>query len=110
MPGWRLRARATIRQAIADNPHLRGNFKAMMSAIDGVYPFGERRYTPYAVWLEERAKALDELATEPIHRLCKVCRARPLRACRDVATGEKMSTFHEYRIGKSTASGPLFDT
>lgn len=109
MPGWRLRARQRIRETIAANAELRGDFVAMMKAIDAAYPFGMRRYTPYREWLDERAKALDALATEPIHRICKVCGAKPLRKCRDVETKQPMATLHGFRLGQGGPNGPLFD-
>jgi hypothetical protein len=114
MPGWRLRARKVIQQTIADNPHLLpdkhgGNLEPILKALFDAYPFGERRYTPYKEWLDERAKAIDALATEPIQRICKVCGAKPMRACRDVETGKPLAVMHCQREGKAGASGPLFD-
>lgn len=106
--GWRLRARDRIREVIAENPHLRSNPKAMLKAIDESYPFGMRKYTPYKEWLAERAKAVDELATEPIHRICKVCGAKPFKLCRDLETLQPIAELHGYRLDKGGPNGPLF--
>ena len=114
MPGWRLRARATIRQVLADNRHLwpdrmGHDIKPILRAIDDAYPFGERRYTPYTLWLDERAKAINEIATKPIHRICRVCGAKPARPCRDVETKKPLPELHGWRLGQGGAAGPLFD-
>lgn len=110
MPGWRLRARTVIRDVIAAHPELRGDLRAMRTEITDAYPFGMRRYTPYKEWLDEVAKAIDELATKPHERLCKVCGAKPWRPCRDVETGATRAVMHEHRLGRPEAAGPLFDT
>jgi len=107
MPGWRLRARATIQKAIAAHPELHGDPKAMLAVIDAAYPFGERRYTPYKEWLDERAKATDALAREPIHRICRVCGAKPFRPCKD-ENGNKLTELHPWRLGMGGPNGPLF--
>lgn len=111
--GWRLRARRVIRETIAENPQLMpekqgGEILPMMKALDAAYPFGERRYTPYKEWLDERAKALDALATKPIHRICRICGAKPNRARKDVATKAPMTELHPWRLGQGGPNGPLF--
>jgi hypothetical protein len=108
MPGWRLRAREVIRRTIALNANRCGDLTTMIEAIDAAYPFGERRYLPYKTWLDERAKAIDELATEPIQTICRVCGAKPFRPCRDVETKKPMAELHASRLGKPGPSGPLF--
>lgn len=89
MSGWRMKARAVIRGVIAANPALVADPKAMLKAIDADYPFGERKYTPYKEWLEERRKAMTELALangdrDPTLRPCPACGAKILRPCRDL--------------------------
>jgi len=105
---WRERVRDVIRGVIAAHPELRADPRAMLAAIDRAYPFGERRYTPYKLWLEERAKAIDALALAPGHRICGTCGAKPFRPCRDVVTGRALPNLHGSRLGKSGPVGPLF--
>jgi hypothetical protein len=111
--GWRLRARRVIRETIAANPDLLpekqgGEVKPMIKALDAAYPFGERRYTPYKEWLDERAKAIDALATKPVHRICRVCGAKPNRPCKDLETGKVLAELHQWRLGQGGPNGPLF--
>lgn len=106
MPGWRLRSRSVIRQAIAANPD--AELTAMIKAIDDAYPFGERRYAPYKEWLDERAKAISAMATLPIHRICKACGARPFRPCRNISDGTRKADLHMSRRLLPEDSGPLF--
>lgn len=108
MPGWRLRAREVIRETIAANPDLRGDLDAMRRKISDAYPFGERRYLPYKAWLDEVAKATNELAIRPEDRICAACGSRPRRPCRDLASAKPIPVFHEIRMGRPEDSGPLF--
>lgn len=55
---WRERARRSLQEAYdkATAAGLEG--KALEKALFDSYPFGERAYTPYKVWCEERKKLL----------------------------------------------------
>ncbi len=55
---WRELARESLQTAYnkAQSEGLEG--KALEKAIFDSYPFGERAYTPYKVWCEERRKLL----------------------------------------------------
>lgn len=108
MSGWRDRARTVIREVIAENAGLRADPRAMLAKIDEAYPFGPRRYTPYKIWLEERAKATDALATAPGDRICRTCGAKPFRPCRDVTTRAVLAEPHASRLGMGGENGPLF--
>jgi len=102
----------------------------MLAAIDAAYPFGMRQYTPYKEWLQERAKAMSELTTDPNFRPCPVCGAGIGRSCREiVADGTRegsgrakprreLETFHEARAPQLAlagvdvvprGNGPLFE-
>ena len=111
--GWRLRARRVIRETLAENRELwpdrqNGDITKILAALNAAYPFGERRYTPYKEWLDERAKAIDAIATKPIHRICRICGAKPNRPCKDVATKAPMVELHPFRLGQGGPNGPLF--
>ncbi|MEZ4865332.1 MAG: hypothetical protein R3C14_28745 [Caldilineaceae bacterium] len=45
---------------IADNPGVEG--AALRALISQAYPFGERRYHPYKIWLSEVKRVLGEQA------------------------------------------------
>lgn len=57
---WRIVARAAIQKAIASLPP-ECDRAELKKAIDQAYPFGEREYYPYKVWLDERRKTFYEL-------------------------------------------------
>lgn len=57
---WRLAARRAIQKAIASLPP-DCDRSQLKKAIDQAYPFGEREYYPYKVWLDERSKTFYEL-------------------------------------------------
>lgn len=65
---WRIEACKVIELVIKTTP----NKLDLVKAIDNAYPFGERKYTPYKIWLEERRKALVRLNlyTPPKNRKC----------------------------------------
>ncbi len=48
---WRLAARKAIQKAIAENAGK--SEKEIRKAISEAYPFVERRYHPYKIWLDE---------------------------------------------------------
>jgi hypothetical protein len=48
---WRDIARPIIQKVLADNEGK--DEKIIKSALRDAYPFGERRYHPYKVWLDE---------------------------------------------------------
>lgn len=55
---WRERARRSLQQAY-DKAQAEGlDGKALEKALFDSYPFGQRAYTPYKVWCEERKKLL----------------------------------------------------
>lgn len=48
---WRTHARKVIQQVLAEN---KGKTeKEISKAISEAYPFGQRRYHPYKIWLDE---------------------------------------------------------
>ena len=50
---WRDRAKAVIARVVRENPGVNG--EALRPLLQAAYPFGERKYTPYKVWLAEVA-------------------------------------------------------
>lgn len=52
MSSWRQRANRVIRQAIELNED--ASREAIRAAVDAAYPFGERMYHPYKIWLKVR--------------------------------------------------------
>jgi len=53
---WRLKSRAVILQVIADNPD--ADPAKLRMLVSQAYPFGERRYHPYRIWLSEVKRLL----------------------------------------------------
>lgn len=51
MSSWRDRAAPIIRKVILDVG--REDEKKLRKALHDAYPFGERDYTPYKIWLDE---------------------------------------------------------
>jgi hypothetical protein len=66
---WRVKSIEAINNAIKTAP----NGADLIKLIDAAYPFGNREYTPYKIWLEERKKALLRLNLYkvPANRKCK---------------------------------------
>lgn len=66
---WRCCAAQTIERVVATT----APGTDLKAAIDAAYPFGERKYTPYKIWLEERKKVLIRLNLYkvPGSRKCK---------------------------------------
>lgn len=55
---WRELARESL-QAAYDDARAQGlDGKALEQALFDSYPFGQRKYTPYKIWCEERRKLL----------------------------------------------------
>ena len=61
---WRQQAAAAIREAHAAVPE-GADIKERMKAIDAAYPFGQRKYHPYKMWLIERAEYLGAYGHNP---------------------------------------------
>ena len=59
MSTWRTIARRVIEQALTGTDGLPED--EVVERIDRAYPFGERDYYPYKVWLEERRAAIAQL-------------------------------------------------
>lgn len=55
---WRERARESLQAAYDAARTLGLDGKALEQALFDSYPFGQRKYTPYKVWCEERRKLL----------------------------------------------------
>lgn len=123
MSNWQERARAVIDATIAANPNASPD--ELFKLVNAAYPFGERRYHPYKVWLKEmRALQLRLTPDEsPMKRPCGACGAAKGQPCRKFlsprAAGEDPTwpigsprpmlddgQFHEARTQPS--SGALF--
>ena len=55
---WRELARESLQQAYDEARAQGAEGKALENALFDSYPFGQRAYTPYKVWCEERRKLL----------------------------------------------------
>ncbi len=106
-------ARAVIARVAAEHPGL--DTVELLKLIDASYPFGERKYWPYRMWLKARQAWIrqrngkDSIAMPPIDRKCAACGSQPGHACRSfdaVGPGFDMDTFHDARM--TPPSGPLF--
>lgn len=64
MSNWRKLAREAIDKAHAGLDRDTA-LKDRKAAIDAVYPFGERQYHPYKMWLKERKIYLDRWSDKP---------------------------------------------
>lgn len=78
---WRAKAKQVIRQVMADHP--KADPKELRRLVSEAYPFGERKYHPYRIWLDEvnrqlKNPALDEpsMTIKEAQELCRqVCDA-----------------------------------
>jgi len=61
---WRDRAKPIIREVLAETQGLPE--KEIKAAIRDAYPFGERAYHPYKIWLDEvrRQRGIKRTATQ----------------------------------------------
>jgi hypothetical protein len=62
---------------------------AMLAKINEKYPFGERRYLPYKIWLEERAKVFAQ-SSDPAMRVCAACGAGLQKPCRPIGDDDEL--------------------
>lgn len=62
---WAQRARVVIARVQRENPGLAGD--ALKKKLSEAYPFGERAYHPYKVWLKEVKRAVNGFGRLP-HR------------------------------------------
>jgi hypothetical protein len=53
---WRMQSTPIIEKVIADNKGK--SLKEIRRALRDAYPFGERRYHPYKIWLDECQRQL----------------------------------------------------
>lgn len=61
---WRGRSERVIAEVHASLP-INADLKARAAAVDAAYPFGERRWHPYKIWLQERRKYLMKFGYRP---------------------------------------------
>jgi hypothetical protein len=84
---WRLAAREAIQRAIASVED--GDLVKIKKSIDASYPFGQRKYHPYKIWLDERRKHFYELGilqpkTDKLGRRTR----KPSTGCDHVVEGQ----------------------
>ena len=53
---WREESAKVIYKIIKDNPSI--SIKELRRKISKAYPFGERKYHPYKIWLDEVRRAI----------------------------------------------------
>lgn len=74
--------------------------EAIIKSIDRAYPFGERKYLPYKMWLEARREVIADLdggqLAVNLNRRCPACGAKPGKPCRPFGD-EQVSNMHESR-------------
>ena len=61
---WRGQAERVIAEVHASLP-IETELKARIKALDAAYPFGERKYHPYKIWLQERRRYLIKFGYKP---------------------------------------------
>ena len=61
---WRDEAKAVIDRVDA-SLRFDATYEERAAALFAAYPFGERKYTPYKTWLQERRKYLTKYSPEP---------------------------------------------
>lgn len=97
---WRAESRRlieeTIATAIAEQPKLADDPRALFEQVSKAYPFGERKRHPYRIWIQElrRARARYEPLTyseEPLDRPCPSCGAARGRACRPIGDDDPIA-------------------
>lgn len=111
-------ARDAIAEVVRAHPELYGKPRELLKLVDAAYPFGQRQYHPYKVWLSERKRAMAavQLMTagtdvDVLMRVCRACGAGINRRCRMIHNPliEMIDDVHAVRRGES-ADGPLFET
>ena len=55
---WRTASKRIISEIVQRN---HGNIKMIRFELKEAYPFGERRYYPYKIWLQECQKAIGKV-------------------------------------------------
>lgn len=73
---WRMRARHAMAAVVDSRPELLADDVALLKVVDAAYPFGERKYLPYKMWLLERAAfraAMSVPASTPSRDEAEVC-------------------------------------
>lgn len=83
---WRRRADVAIAAAITRNVGLKGD--ELVAKVNEAYPFGERKYHPYKVWLEamkDFKRGLSAPATATMARVCPACGAKAGAPCYEFA-------------------------
>lgn len=72
---------------------------AIIKSIDRAYPFGERRYLPYKMWLEARREVIADLVGGSLEigqaRKCPACGVKPGKACQPI--DDEVVEMHEAR-------------
>ena len=53
---WRIKSAQVIYKIIKENPGV--TIKELHKKISEAYPFGERKYHPYKIWLDEVHRAI----------------------------------------------------
>lgn len=53
---WREKSAKIIYKVLEDNPYI--SIKELRKKISKAYPFGERKYHPYKIWLDEVRKVI----------------------------------------------------
>lgn len=61
---WAGEARRVIYEAVKDIPE-ETPLKERKAVVDAAYPFGERKYFPYKMWLKERKAYLVKYGHKP---------------------------------------------
>lgn len=61
MSRWRTHAEKVIRKALAEAKVLGLDERKTLALVDSRYPFGERAYHPYQMWLKVRRELVPSL-------------------------------------------------
>ena len=90
---WYAHAASVIRRVLAEAEAQGLDAAATQRLVDAAYPFGERRYHPYAMWLRARRDLLHPDATPEAQavahdraKLAAWTRGAPIRATEEDST------------------------
>lgn len=69
MSRWRDHAEHVVKKALAEAEAQGLDEKATLALVDSRYPFGERAYHPYQMWLKVRRELVPSLRTKQAEKV-----------------------------------------
>jgi hypothetical protein len=89
MSRWRTHAEKVITKALAEAEAQALDEKATLALVDSRYPFGERAYHPYQMWLKVRRELVPSLRAKQAEKV-KVKTAKVKDAWREDSGQSKL--------------------